>query len=155
MYSFTFHLCRYVYVVNISNIHLCHYRNFKCIRLCWYELLCFSTWRPALGRWLTAQVLLSLKMGALCRADTTDTREWRLFNSSSFWKQRQVFNEWEACIIIVGLTNLLEMVMTSIKETTGLGFWHIQHDPQQIQSLSISFHSITSELCRRICTLDI
>ena len=33
---------------------------------------------------LTAQVLLSLKIGALCKADTTDTRAWRLFSSKSF-----------------------------------------------------------------------
>lgn len=36
------------------------------------------------GSRLTDHVLLSLKMGALCRADTTDTRAWRLFSSSSF-----------------------------------------------------------------------
>lgn len=28
-------------------------------------------------------------MGALCRADTTDTREWRLFNSNSFCNTEQ------------------------------------------------------------------
>lgn len=36
------------------------------------------------GEELTAQVLLSLKMGALCSADTSDTSECRLLSSSSF-----------------------------------------------------------------------
>lgn len=38
---------------------------------------------------LTAQVLDSRKMGALCNADTTAIKEWRLFKSRSFYKDRK------------------------------------------------------------------
>lgn len=36
---------------------------------------------------LTAHVLVSLKMGALCNADTTAMTAWRLFISHSFYKK--------------------------------------------------------------------
>lgn len=38
---------------------------------------------------LTAHVLVSLKMGALCNADTTAMTAWRLFMSHSFWEVSQ------------------------------------------------------------------
>lgn len=37
---------------------------------------------------LTAHVLVSLKMGALCNADTTAMTAWRLFMSHNFWKEK-------------------------------------------------------------------
>ncbi len=35
---------------------------------------------------LTDQVFERRKIGALCRADITAIKAWRLFNSSNFWK---------------------------------------------------------------------
>lgn len=46
----------------------------------------------------TAQVLLSLKMGALCNADTTDTSEWRLLSSNSFCQNKHTISSFKIIV---------------------------------------------------------
>lgn len=52
-------------------------------------LLINQTFVQTKANLLTAHVLVSLKMGALCNADTTAMTAWRLFMSHSFCEQLQ------------------------------------------------------------------